>query len=379
MSKLWGAAGVVLLTLGAGAAMAQAPLPVETMTVETRIKPGPNVFVVAPNWAGSSTVSIYSADDLAYKGNFAAGLNAQFTLSGAGDVGYVASAYPKRITSGPAEVVLQRFDVATLKTTQELALLPKFALLQAARGVVAVSPDGARAYVQNATPATSVSVVDLKTGALTAEVPIPGCWGINLAVDGSKFTSLCGDGRLLTVTLGANGKPSGQAYSAKVFDVDKDPLFTHAQRVGGDLVFVSYSGVLHRVSDAGEAARLVDTFAFTRGVRGDWAPGGYAVMAYNPTHDVMFVAMHSGAKDGSHKNGSQEIWAIDVGRKAVLYRSVAKGLTQLAVTQGAQPVVFGVNSHEGGVYRFEIDPAARFAAKLTKDITLRDAAFVVAP
>jgi methylamine dehydrogenase heavy chain len=39
-------------------------------------------------------------------------------------------------------------------------------------------------------------------------------------------------------------------------------------------------------------------------------------------------------------------------------------------------MVFGVNSHGGGLFRFEVDPTAKFAAKLTHQIALKDAAAV---
>jgi methylamine dehydrogenase heavy chain len=379
MFRSWGFAIAAAVAFASAAASAQDPLPAEELKVETNLKPGPNVFVVTSGWAGASTVNIFSAADLTYKGNFSAGLNTQFFVGGAGATGYTASAYPKRIFRGPTEAVLERFDVSTLMSSREIVILPKFAQTQAAHGMLQVSADSAWAFVQNATPATSVSVVDLKTGKLAAEVPNPGCWTTNLSADGSRFSSLCGDGRILTVKLGPSGKPVSQAFSDKIFDVEKDPLFTHAQRVDGDLVFVSYSGVLYRVSDTADVARLVDTFAFAPGVAGTWAPGGYEVMGYNAPTGVMFVGMHSGAKNGSHKNGSEEIWAIDLNKKAVLYRSVAKGLTHLTVTQDPLPVIFGVNSHGAGLYRFEVDPTARFAAKLTHQIGLENASYVLAP
>ena len=99
-------------------------------------------------------------------------------------------------------------------------------------------------------------------------------------------------------------------------------------------------------------------------------------MGYNAPNGIMFVLMHPDAKDGSHKDHSLEIWAVDVARKAVLYRSVAKGLNEIAVSQDANPVVFGVNNKTGGVYRFEVDPTARFAAKLTHELVVEDASMV---
>lgn len=379
MLRSWGLALAALAAFASTAVRAQDPIAAEELKVETAIKPGPNVFVVSTGWAGAGTVSIFSAADLTYKGNFTSGMNGQLALGSAGTVGYTTSAYLKRIMRGPVEAVLERFDVASLKSTKEVVILPKFALTQAAHGMLEVSADGARAFIQNATPATSVSVVDIKTGKLTAEVPIPGCWTINVSQDGSRFSSLCGDGRFLTVKIGADGKSAGQTYSDKIFDPEKDPLFTHAERVQGDLMFVSYAGVFYRVSDSGDAAKLISTYGFAAGVPGDWAPGGYEVMGYNSPTGVMFVSMHSGAKDGSHKNGSEEIWAVDLAKQAVLYRSVAKGLTHLAVSQDPIPLIFGSNSHGEGFYRFEADPTARFAAKLTHQVALRNVSYVLAP
>ena len=377
MARFWGTATAMLAALLSGAVQAQAPLPPEQLGVELTLKPGPFVFVAASSWTGAGAINIFGAADLAYRGNYPTGMQAQFALSGGETLGHVASAFPKRFTYGPVEAVIQSFDVATLKMRQEVIILPQFLQAPPAGGNIQDSADGSRALIQNATPATSVTIVNLKTRKVTAEAPTPGCWQINLSADGSRFSTLCGDGTVLTVKIGADGRVTGQARSKAIFDVEKDPLFTHAQRVDGDLMFVSYSGVFYRVSDKGDVAELVDTFAFTKGVPGEWAPGGSASMGYNAPNEVMFVAMHPGAKDGSHKDSSQEIWAVDLKTKTVMYRSVAKGLTQIAVTQDPIPLVFGVNSHDGGLYRFEVDPTARFAAKLTHHIPLKDAAYVV--
>lgn len=377
MSGQWTAAVLSLAVLAPGLAQAQTPpLPAETVSVEKAIRPGPNVFVTTGAWGGAGAIYVFSADDLTYKGDYATGLQPQLALAPDAASAVVASAFPKRITYGPIEAVLQKFDVATLKTEADVVISPKFAEISPQQGQIQLSADGARAYVQNATPASSVSVVDLKSGKMTAEIPTPGCWQINLAPDGQRFSSLCGDGSVLTVRLGPDGKAAGQVMSKPLFSVDKDPLFAQGQRVEGDLVFVSYSGVFYRISDKGEGAQLVDTFAFAKGVPGEWAPGGYAVMGYSAPYGIMFVAMHSGAKDGSHKDPSEEIWAVDLAHRTVLYRSAAKGLTQIAVSQGKVPLIFGVARHGGGLFRFEVDPTAKFAAKLTHQIELHDAAAV---
>lgn len=376
MTRRWAALLAGVLVVAPCAALADPPIPPEQISVEKAIKPGPNVFVTSSSWTGAGAIYIFSSADLTYKGDFGVGMQAQFYLSPNAQTGYVASAFPKRIMYGPIEAVVQSFDVSTLKLQQEVTVLPKFAQVGTQQGQFQVTADGARAFVQNATPATSVTVADMKTGKVLSEIPIPGCWQINLAPEGDRFSSLCGDGTVLTVRVGPDGKVVSQAHSKPLFDVEKDPLFAQSQRVDGDLMFVSYSGVFYRISDKGPAAELVDTYAFTKEVEGEWSPGGYTLQGYSAPYGVMFVLMHPGVKDGGHKDPSTEIWAVDLKKKQVLYRSAAKGLVQIAVSQDKVPLIFGINREAEGLDRFEVDPTAKFAAKLTHELKVREASMV---
>ncbi|OHB26872.1 MAG: hypothetical protein A2790_13500 [Phenylobacterium sp. RIFCSPHIGHO2_01_FULL_69_31] len=368
------------IAFASGPVVAQEPLPPEQLTVESALKPGPNVLINHGSWNGAGSVNIYSADDLSYKANITVGLNGQVVVARGGGAAYVVSTYPKRIMSGPAEVVFRRYDLATLKPGAEILVSEKYALTQTARGIVELTASNRFALVQNATPATSVTVIDLNAGKSVAEAPTPGCWSIIPSASGDRFSTLCGDGTLMTVKLGPNGRPSGQAYSEQIFDAQKDPLFTHVQRdSAGNLIFVSYSGVVYRVSDAGDAPRLIESFKMTSGGPRDWAPGGYEITAYNAANDVLFVLMHSGATDGSHKHGSEEIWAVDMKSRQVLYRSPAASFTHLAVTADKTPTLFAVSRFQGRIVRFEVDPTAKFAAKPTHSIVAEDAAYVTVP
>jgi len=383
MTRPWPGVPLVALSLAAPWAAAQGqgipdPIAPERVTVETEIAPGPNVFVVTPGRGGAGSITILSVDDLTYKGNFATGSGAQFFLGPDATIGYVASAFAERITYGPIRAYLQKFAVARLETVQEVDVPPRMALTMSQQPALAISGDGNRAYLQNATPATSVTVIDMSTGEVASEIPNPGCWGIYLAPRGSKFSSLCGDGSMLTANLDSEGKLVEQAYSPAIFDVETEPLFVHSQRVDGNLVFTTFNGRFVVVSDAGKSARVVDNWSYTDGIDGDWAPGGYEILAYNEPNRVMFVTMHSGATNGSHKNGSEELWAIDMRAKKVLYRSYAEHLTHIAVTGDREaPVVFGVDEENGLVVRYEIDPSAKFAAKFAGSAELANAGYLV--
>ena len=100
---------------------------------------------------------------------------------------------------------------------------------------------------------------------------------------------------------------------------------------------------------------LTDKISVTEGIEGNWAPGGYGVTAYNAANDVVFMIMHSGAHEGSHKNASEEIWAYSLASKKLIGRYPAKGLVAIDVTQDENPVVYGVNENEKTVDQYSSD------------------------
>jgi methylamine dehydrogenase heavy chain len=345
----------------------------EVLTVEPTIKPGPNIFVLDQSWDGASWVHILSAEDLtSIKGSLSSGVVTQFAMSKDRKTAYTTSVYAKRIMSGPTEAVLEEFDADSLVKKREIILSPKMAQSAPQLAYLEFSADGKYAYVQNATPATSVTVVDLEAGAVLTEIPHPGCIGIYPALEGNRYSSLCGDGTVTSYSFSADGKVNNPVKSAKVFDADDDPVYIHVLRVDNDLVLTSFHGNLYRVSDADETPSLVDKYSYLEGVEGDWAPGGVAIMAYNKANNVVFMTMHSEAYNGSHKNGAEEIWTISLDSKKVVSRIPIdiedSGISSLAVTDGEDPILFAHDSELGVVYRFTIDPKAKFAATLQEDI-----------
>lgn len=326
----------------------------EQLTVEPHIKPGANVFVLDQSWTGASQINVLGIEDLSRKGNLSLGLNSQMVVSPDFKTVYTTSIYARRITHGPLEVVLQEFDVDTLTLRREIPILERTAQVAPNIAALQLSADRQYAFVQNATPATSVSVVDLTAGKHLAEVPTPGCWGAFAGKADIKFTTLCGSGKLVSYSLDANGEYEAHPASEKIFDTDRKPLYTHALRAGDDLIFSSFDGSLFRVSDAGDTPRLVDSFSYVEGVDGNWAPGGVAMMTYSPEHNVLFIAMHANARNGSHKDNAQEIWAVDLGSKKLLSRSPVKDILSLTVSADAS-VLFGLSDEDHSLTRYSVD------------------------
>jgi methylamine dehydrogenase heavy chain len=356
--------GALLSVLTVSIAQANEDFVPEVLTVEKAIKPGANVFVLDQSWKGPSRINVLSADNLEHKGILSIGIIGQMAFTTDRKTAYAISAYAKRIMYGPTEAVLQEFDVDTLTLKREILLPEKMAQVAPSNAILNLSADGKLAFVQNATPATSVTVVNLEAGKVVAEVPTPGCFGTFPATSGQRFSSVCGDGTLVSFDVNGKGEYSAPLRSAKVFDPDEDALFIVPKRVGKDLLFPSFKGNLYRIADSGKQPKLVEKYEVVKGIDGDWAPGGVDVLAYNAAHNVAFLTMHPDATEGSHKDYSKEIWAYDLKRKQVLYRSVAEGVSSLAVTSGKQPVLFGL-IEDTELVRYEVDPLARFAVKPT--------------
>lgn len=358
------AIAIMLFSAASGGLLAAGSQPQE-LSAKSKIDPGPNIFTNHQEWDGASSINIFSAADLTFKGNLSTGGMSQMLISPDGKTAYTVSVYQKRYAYGDAEMVLQYFDVATLSPTKEILLPPKFAMVSPYESIVAQSADGKYIYVQNATPATSVTVVDTAAGKVSGEIPTPGCFGIYPSLRGSKFSAICGDGTFASYTLKPDGAAADRTQSAKIFDVDKDPLFLQSARANGELIFLSYHGNLYRIADNAPVITLSETRSITQGVSGGWAPGGYEIFAYNKPNDVLFIGMHPDAKNGSHKQGAKEIWAYGLKAKKLLYRSPVDDVVALTVSDDPVPVLFAIK--DKATQRFEADPEAKFVLKKTHE------------
>jgi len=339
----------------------------QVLTVQRNIAPGPNVFTIDQEWKGASAINVFDAVNLSFKGSVSTGSMAQMLISKDGRRAFTASVYMRRIVSGDAEMVLQEFDVSTLSQVKEIALPPKFAMLSPYRNMLAQSADGRFVYVQNATPASSVAVVDVVKGVVTGEVPTPGCFGIYASLEGWKFSTLCGDGSIATFVIEADGAGSRRMQSQRIFDPDRDPLFMTSIRCGEELVFISYAGVVYRISDRSETAQLVGQSSIVSKTKGAWAPGGFQLIGYNAPNDVLFVSMHADAHDGTHKQGSREIWAYLLGQGRLVHRIPITEVRAFAVSDDKTPVLYAIRGQE--LFRFAGSATSKYSLKRSHSTT----------
>lgn len=290
----------------------------ETLTTSAiDAKYGARVYVadVALSHIPDGRIRVFDALGGKFLGMISTGYVGNFTLSAKRDEVYVATTYLSRGTRGERHDVLEVHDTQNLGFKYEIALPPKRAQALTYRGLVRTTGNGQFVLVQNATPATSITVVDLLARKAVAEVSTPGCWGVMpAATHGARFSMLCGDGTVATVTLDDKGQVADRQVSAKLFDGDADAWFHHAEQVGDRYWFVSFQGRITELNLGGAVAKVAGSLDMVAGAdkKAGWRPGGYQNFAVDPAGRYLVAGMHPKGLEGSHKLPAAKLWVIDL-------------------------------------------------------------------
>lgn len=281
---------------------------------------------------------------------------------------FVATTHLSRTTRGERADFVEIYSGEDLTFKEEIPISNNRAQALNYRSLFQPSAELKYLFVQNATPATSVTVVDLAAKKQIGDIPNPGCYGIfPSAGTATRFATLCGDGTLGTIDV----KPDGTGemkVSEQIFDADKDAIFTTAFRWGDNWVLPSYGGNIYVINVEGDTAKLVDKIEMSKGAEGNWRPGGYQPLAVHDKNGIAYVLMHSNGTEGSHKNPAEEIWAVDLNEKKVVGRSPSVPAIAVTVNQSDKPVLFAIDGLKAEVVRYEL-PAAGQKFSLKPSIT----------
>ena len=269
------------LLAGNSAALAQAAIEPETVG-NLAIPAGTEMLFsvdIALGHIVDGRMHVLDAKDLKYLGLIGtANLGMVHVPPGTSDI-YVATTHLSRTTRGTRTDVLEIYSGTDLTFKEEIPISSNRAQALNYRSLFWSSSDLKHLFIQNATPATSVSVVDLTAKKEIAEIPNPGCYGIfPSARTPLRFATTCGDGTFGTIDVVTDGsaemKPSGT-----IFDPDADALFSSAYKWGEKWVFASYGGNIYVVDVEGDVATLTEKIPVSAGVEGNWRPGGYQPIA----------------------------------------------------------------------------------------------------
>ncbi len=222
-------------------------LPTENSDVATLGQMAPH-WVLAQALPGGMT--LYDGD--AHR--ILAGLPANFTANAAiapdRSRFLVAETIWSEDDHGFRQDMLAEYDAHTMSLTREIKLPPRALAVFKAQDL-AVSADGARAYVFNLRPTASVTMVDLHTHAVSAEIDTPGCALVFPWPGG--FSSLCGDGSLLSVVLPSGAQAAtapASSHGPQFFDAVNNPVFESSlgDARSGQALFLTYSGKVFPVA-----------------------------------------------------------------------------------------------------------------------------------
>ena len=332
-----------------GEALAAPPpaLPAEQVSVETLGPSGPHwVYVLdeAFNNEIDSRVNVYDGESYRRLGQIDAGFDPGFTISPDGGTTAVATTYFARGSHGARTDVVELTDNRTLAITREIVLPSKRAQTLPTSFNIAYSADGHFLYAAYVTPAASFGVLDPEHGQVLGEIDTAGCVLV-IPSGPNRVSSICGNGRLLTVTLDARGAEASRSLSPSFFDPDRDPVFAQGVPTESGVAFLSFLGEVHEVMLSGKQATFPPAWSLVGAAeQGEWRPGGVQVAAIQQRLGRLYVPMHRGG-EGTHKVGGTEIWVFDTKTHSRIARWPLAGLNlhpvvAVQVSQDAAPLLF---------------------------------------
>lgn len=346
---------LAISALGASMVCASAPRPVPPPLTAEHLEiarlPG-----VTAHWAfvldeaqqneTDARLHVFDADAMRYLGQIDAGYYPGVAIAPDGRSTAVATAYWSRGWHGIKTDVLEVTDNSTLGYLYEIVLPAARMQGPPTDFNVVYRKDAERLYVANLTPAASFTVVDLRKRAVLGRIDTAGC--VLVIATGERSTSsICDNGRLLTVRIASDGREEARSLSDPFFNADLDPLMVQGASSGRHVWFVSFMGNVFDVAFDQELPRVDKPWPVVMPAeRGIWRPGGTQPLTVSIAANKVYVAMHRGG-EGSHKEGGSEIWVFDRTSHARIARwpidtDKYGACLSLHVTSDSAPLLFAV-------------------------------------
>jgi methylamine dehydrogenase heavy chain len=329
------------------------PLPAEHLTVTTLPPNNPHrIYVVDDAFVNEIDARVHLFDGDTYRrlGQIDAGFNPAFNLSPDSKTSVVSTTYFARGSHGARTDVVEFTDNSTLSVTHEIVLPSKRAMTLPTYFNVGYSNDSHFLYVSYVTPAASFGVLDPAKGTVLDEIDTAGCVLV-IPSGPNRVSTICESGRLLTVTLDAQGHEASRAMSDKFFDPDTDPIFVQGVPITDGYAFLSFLGEVHEVNFSGAQPVFQKPWSLLGAAdkAQNWRPGGMQVGAVHRKLGKLFVPMHRGG-EGTHKDGGTEIWVFDMSthRRVARWPVASQKLSSVLAIQVSQddaPILFAATDH----------------------------------
>jgi len=308
------------------------------------------LFVLDTAFPAAEAAKTYILDGStgALQGMFNQAYWPNFAVSPDGTELYAVDTYWEKHTRGKRSDYIVVRDAQTLEVKEDIPLPAGRLLIVSKKYNFDVTPDGRYGLTYNLAPTTAVTVTDLKARRSVGSIGIPGC-GLIFAQAPNRFSSLCADGSISTVTFDESANASIKR-AERVFDAKNDPAFEHSAWDKKDqmLYLITYQGEVVPVSLAAEQAAPRDQWSLTSVAEraAGWRPGGWQVSHFHASHRSLYVLMHQG-RLWTHKNSGSEVWEFDARNGRRLLRIKLREPAQsVAVSQDDDPLVYVIADSE---------------------------------
>jgi methylamine dehydrogenase heavy chain len=271
-----------------------------------------------------------------------------FAVSPDGKELYAVDSYWEKHTRGKRSDYIVVRDAQTLEVKEDIPLPAGRLLVVSKKYNFDVTPDGHYGLTYNLAPSTAVTVTDLPARKTVGFITIPGC-GLIFAQAPNRFSTLCADGAVATVTFDASAHATTQ-HTPHVFDAKNDPAFEHSawDKKGQMLYLVTYGGDVIPVNLAAEQAVAGTKWSLTNDDEraAGWRPGGWQVSHFHTSNRQIYVLMHQG-KAWTHKNSGTEVWQVDATNGRRLQRIKLREPAQsVAVSPDDDPLVYVITDSQ---------------------------------
>jgi methylamine dehydrogenase heavy chain len=308
------------------------------------------LFVLDTAFPAAEAAKTYILDGStgAIEGMFNQAYWPNFAVSPDGAELYAVDTYWEKHTRGKRSDYIVVRDAQTLEVKEDIPLPAGRLLIVSKKYNFDVTPDGRYGLTYNLAPATAVTVTDLKARRSVGSIGIPGC-GLIFAQAPNRFSSLCADGSIATVTFDESANASIRR-AERVFDAKNDPAFEHSAWDKKDqmLYLITYQGEVVPVSLAAEQALPRDRWSLTSQAErtAGWRPGGWQVSHFHASHRHLYVLMHQG-RPWTHKDSGTEVWEFDATNgKRLLRIRLREPAQSVAVSQDDDPLVYVIADSE---------------------------------
>ncbi|MEM7465813.1 MAG: amine dehydrogenase large subunit [Pseudomonadota bacterium] len=255
---------------------------------------------------------------------------------------YSAETYYTRYTRGVRNDVVSIYSPTTLLPVAEIDIPDKRGSTIPTPHNAVLTDDDQFLLVFNLTPATSITVVDVKKRVFVGEIETPGC-SLIYPAGNRRFFSLCGDGSLLDLSIDDDGKVVSAERSAKFFDPQTDPISEKGVRLEKTWYFVSFEGYLHEITFSDKTPGFGKPWSLLSDNEREqtWRVGGTKHLALHKKRGLLYSIVHRGGGQETRKDPGEAIWVYDLTSRKRTDTMVPKHPTGLLeITQDDKPLLF---------------------------------------